>query len=166
MKTQINYLDASQLTPVVKAQEMSKFALMNVGENLTILLNHLEDKGYIRSYKIEINPFNSGYQLIVEADMDAGKLFRMEENEEVDNTTLQYVNYISHLRLQFQPESFFNDRIEEKNAEINYSIIRTDSKQREFMDEKVKYLSDIDEIADKYVKHSITRINVIFNHLR
>ncbi len=159
-------LNHSLLTPEVTAQETSKIALMNVGENLTILLNHLEDKGYIRSYKIEINPFNSGYQLIVEADMDVAKLYRMEDNGEVDYQTLEYVNYISHLRLQFQPESFFNDRIEEKNAEINYSIIRTDSKQREFMDEKVKYLSDIDEIAGKYVKHSITRINVIFNHLR
>lgn len=145
---------------LLEAQEACKKAIFKTSFKLKELYDLFKEKGFIEDYEIEVDIWNSGYDLRVNIHkINFDKL-------PTDNYVCNFIMMQS--RIYIQPENFYDEYFHKGSAHIEAKLIVTDKKQAGTGRYRVyRTLATLGEKADlKEVMDGIVNLNrVRIEHL-
>lgn len=149
---------------LIKAQGACKNAIFQIQKDVDKFYGNLLKEGYLRGYSSKVKPYNSGYELNINAiqDYKGGKPTEKEE--------FIYSFVSANTSLYLQPDTWFEENLLDKTeAKIKGNSLVTPTNQKNYKDKYPEYhitsKQDINGATKAFIKHIKNQIAEVEEYL-
>ena len=154
------YINESKLNEgaeELKAYDAIKAAMFKIKKPLEAMLKKALDAGLIKSYKVNIKPYNNGLELQTNVKPSWNEeIMKKYEGDGILNAMSNMYDVYIH------PSSFFQSDLDEnKTARLEGRTFKLERQDDEYVRFDIKSKADIKKAVDEFTKITIDKIDAI-----